>query len=113
VKDIERLRLQNAPVQTGWGSDVSAQMLRALKVKYVRLNPGASYRGLHNSLVNFLGNNTPKMLLCLNEDHVVSIAHDYANATDEPIACVLHSNVGLMHGLMGVYNARATSRLRP
>src|SRR5262245_54761602 len=45
------------------------------------------------------------MLLCLNEDHVVSIAHGYAKVTDKPMACVLHSNVGLMHGSMAIFNA--------
>jgi thiamine pyrophosphate-dependent acetolactate synthase large subunit-like protein len=45
------------------------------------------------------------MLLCLNEDHVVSIAHGYAKVLDEPMACALHSNVGLMHGSMAIFNA--------
>ena len=89
----------------GWGSDVAAQMLRAVGIKYLALNPGASYRGLHDSLVNYLGNRDPQMLLCLNEDHVVSIAHGYAKASDEMMGAVLHSNVGLMHGLMGIFNA--------
>lgn len=105
MKDMERPRLPNVPAEMGWGSDVSAQMLRSLGFRYVALNPGASYRGFHDSLVNYLGNEQPQMLLCLNEDHVVSIAHGYAKATDEPMACVLHSNVGLMHGLMGIFNA--------
>ena len=35
------------------------------------------------------------MMLCLHEDHSVAIAHGYAKATGEPMACVLHSNVGL------------------
>jgi thiamine pyrophosphate-dependent acetolactate synthase large subunit-like protein len=35
----------------------------------------------------------------------VAIAHGYAKATGEPMACVLHSNVGLMHGMMSLYNA--------
>ncbi|MBI2317650.1 MAG: hypothetical protein HYU75_11795, partial [Betaproteobacteria bacterium] len=26
-------------------------------------------------------------------------------ASDEPMACALHSNVGLMHGLMAIFNA--------
>lgn len=90
-----------------WKSDVVAELLRQSGVPFVTLNPGASYRGLHDSLVNYLGNKQPQMLLCLNEDHVVSIAHGYAKATDQPLACVLHSNVGLMHGLMGVFNAWA------
>ncbi|CAH1649629.1 conserved hypothetical protein [Hyphomicrobiales bacterium] len=94
-------------VPLAWKSDVVAQLLRELAIPYVTLNPGASYRGLHDSLVNYLGNEDPQMLLCLNEDHVVSMAHGYAKATDRPLACVLHSNVGLMHGLMGIFNAWA------
>jgi thiamine pyrophosphate-dependent acetolactate synthase large subunit-like protein len=88
-----------------WGSDVAAQMLRRFGIPYVSLNPGASYRGLHDSVVNHLGNDTPGMLLCLHEDHAVAIAHGYAKVTGEPMACFLHSNVGLMHGMMGLYNA--------
>jgi thiamine pyrophosphate-dependent acetolactate synthase large subunit-like protein len=88
-----------------WGSDVAAQMLRRLGIPYVSLNPGASYRGLHDSLVNHLGNEKPGILLCLHEDHSVAIAHGYAKATGEPMACVLHSNVGLLHGMMSLFNA--------
>ena len=67
-----------------WGSDVAAQMLRRLGIRYVSLNPGASYRGLHDSLVNHLGNERPGILLCLHEDHSVAIAHGYAKATGKP-----------------------------
>ncbi|MGF7159358.1 thiamine pyrophosphate-dependent acetolactate synthase large subunit-like protein [Rhodoligotrophos appendicifer] len=95
----------NAPAEIEWGSDIPAAMLRHVGIDYVALNPGASYRGLHDSLVNYLGNEAPKMLLCLHEDHVVSIAHGYAKATDRAMGAVLHSNVGLMHGLMGIFNA--------
>ena len=91
--------------QMEWVSDVSAEMLRKLGVKYVSLNPGASYRGFHDSLVNYLGNEEPQMLLCLHEDHAVSIAHGYSKVADEMMGAILHSNVGLMHGLMGVFNA--------
>jgi thiamine pyrophosphate-dependent acetolactate synthase large subunit-like protein len=94
-----------ADESVAWGSDVAAQMLRRLGIPFVSLNPGASYRGLHDSLVNHLGNQSPGMLLCLHEDHAVAIAHGYAKATGEPMACVLHSNVGLMHGMMSLYNA--------
>ena len=89
----------------GWGSDVAAEMLRRFGFPYVSLNPGASYRGLHDSIVNHLGNETPSMVMCLHEDHAVAIAHGYAKATGEPMACILHSNVGLMHGMMSLYNA--------
>jgi thiamine pyrophosphate-dependent acetolactate synthase large subunit-like protein len=91
--------------KVAWGSDIAAQMLRRFGIRYVSLNPGASYRGLHDSLINHLGNAQPGMLLCLHEDHAVAVAHGYAKASGEPMACVLHSNVGLMHGMMGLFNA--------
>src|SRR5262245_2122411 len=99
-------RIEGKPDEkVAWGSDIAAQMLRRLGVPYVSLNPGASYRGLHDSLVNHLGNERPGILLCLHEDHSVAIAHGYAKATGEPMACVLHSNVGLLHGMMSLFNA--------
>lgn len=88
-----------------WGSDVVAHMLRALDMPYVALNPGSSFRGLHDSLVNHLGNERPQMLLCLHEEHAVAIAHGYAKVTERPMAVILHANVGLMHGAMAIYNA--------
>jgi thiamine pyrophosphate-dependent acetolactate synthase large subunit-like protein len=94
-----------ADEKVAWGSDIAAQMLRRFGIPYVSLNPGASYRGLHDSLVNHLGNETPGIIVCLHEDHSVAIAHGYAKATGEPMACVLHSNVGLLHGMMGLFNA--------
>jgi hypothetical protein len=57
-----------------FGSDVAADTLRALDIPYIALNPGASFRGLHDSLVNRLGNERPTMLLCLHEEHAVAIA---------------------------------------
>ena len=105
MDNLERpVNVESSP-EPAWASDVAAAMLHATGIKYVSLNPGASYRGFHDSLVNFLGNRAPQLLLCLHEDHAVSIAHGYAKATDEPMACVLHSNVGLLHGLMGIFNA--------
>ena len=91
--------------KVAWGSDIAAQMLNRFGYKYISLNPGASYRGFHDSVVNHLGNENPSMVLCLHEDHSVAIAHGYAKAIDEPMACILHSNVGLLHGMMSLYNA--------
>jgi len=88
-----------------FGSDVVAEVLRALQIPYVALNPGASYRGLHDSLVNHLGNTTPQMLLCLHEEHAVAIAQGWAKVTGTPMAVVVHSNVGLFHATMAIFNA--------
>jgi thiamine pyrophosphate-dependent acetolactate synthase large subunit-like protein len=80
-------------------------MLRRMGIKYLSMNPGASYRGFHDSIVNYLGNKDPQMILCLHEDHAVHIAQGYAKATNEPMGCILHSNVGLMHGMMAIFNS--------
>ncbi|HUZ67414.1 MAG TPA: thiamine pyrophosphate-binding protein [Beijerinckiaceae bacterium] len=91
--------------QLGWASDAMAEMLRRLDVRYIALTPGASYRGLHDSLVNYLGNRDPQMMVCLHEEHAVGIAQGYAKVTERPMAVALHSNVGLMHATMAVFNA--------
>ena len=105
IRALERpanLTGTNAP---GFGSDVVADTLRALDIPYIALNPGASYRGLHDSIVNFLGNETPQMLLCLHEESAVAIAHGYAKVTGKAMAAAVHSNVGLFHATMAIFNA--------
>ena len=101
---IERPALANEPGDY-WGSDAVALMLREVGLPYVALNPGASYRGLHDSLVNLLGNRDPQMLLCLHEEHAVAIAHGYAKVTGRPMGAIVHSNVGLMHATMAIFDA--------
>jgi thiamine pyrophosphate-dependent acetolactate synthase large subunit-like protein len=88
-----------------FGSDVVAETLRALDIPYIALNPGASFRGLHDSLVNHLGNERPQMLVCLHEESAIAIAHGYAKVTGRAMAAAVHSNVGLFHATMGLFNA--------
>src|SRR3984957_10087828 len=92
----------NAP---GFGSDVIADALRSLDIPYIALTPGASYRGLHDSIVNYLGNSKPQMLLCLHEEAAVAIAHGYAKVIGKAMVTAVHSNVGLMHATMAMFNA--------
>src|SRR5262245_50300630 len=87
-----------------WGSDVLVDLLAHVGIEYVAINPGASLRGLHDSLVNDAPRG-PRLLLCLHEDAAVSIAHGYAKVTGAPMAVMLHANVGLLHGAMGIFNA--------
>lgn len=91
--------------EMGWGSDVVAELVRRLDIPYIAMVPGASYRGFQDSLVNYLGNREPQMLVCLHEEHCVAIAHGYAKVTDRPMAAAVHSNVGLMHATMAMFDA--------
>jgi len=88
-----------------WGSDPIALMLRELEIPYISLVPGATYRGLHDSIVNYLGNRMPQMVLSIHEENAIALAHGYAKVTDRMIAAAVHANVGLLRTPMAVYNA--------
>ena len=60
-----------------YGSDVIVDLLQAFGIEYVALNPGATYRGLHDSLVNY-GEGKPEIILCTHEKVAVNVAHGYA-----------------------------------
>ena len=86
-----------------YGSDVMVDLLRGLDIPYVTLNPGASFRGLHDSLVNQPG--APTMILCPHEKLAVQIAHGFAKASGRTMAAILHDTVGLLHGSLGIFSA--------
>ena len=84
--DLERPAGGIATGGPRYGSDVAAETLRALDIPFVALNPGSSYRGLHDSIVNHLGNDRPRMLVCLHEESAVALAHGWAKVTGRPMA---------------------------
>jgi len=89
-----------------WNSDVIVDLLHRYELPYAALNPGASYRGLHDSMVNY-GGNKPVMMLCQHEETAVQIAHGYAKASGKPMVAILHNLVGLLHANMAIYYAYA------
>lgn len=89
-------------VNDRYGSDVIAEILRALGLRYASMNPGASWRGLQNSLVE---DGSPELIMTLAENVAVAVAHGYAKAAGEPMAAILHDMVGLQSGSMGIFNA--------
>jgi benzoylformate decarboxylase/acetolactate synthase-1/2/3 large subunit len=88
---------------TRYGSDVIVDLLRGQGIRHVALNPGASFRGLHDSLV--FGAEAPEMILVPHEKLAVNVAHGYAKASGRPMAAILHDTVGLLHGALGVFHA--------
>ena len=77
----------------------------ALGIEYAAFNPGASFRGLHDSLVNYGGDQHPRTVLCTHEEISVALAHGYAKATGRPMVAALHDVVGLQHACMAIFNA--------
>ncbi|MEE9143447.1 MAG: thiamine pyrophosphate-binding protein, partial [Candidatus Binatia bacterium] len=88
-----------------YGSDVIVDLLKAFDIEYISFNPGATFRGLHDSLVNYSGNHMPEIISCTHEESAVAIAHGYGRAKGRPMVTVLHNVVGLQHGAMAIYNA--------
>jgi acetolactate synthase I/II/III large subunit len=88
-----------------YGSDLVVDLLRAVGVEHVALNPGATFRGLHDSLVNYAGPKGPELILTTHEEIAVGLAHGYAKAKGTPMAAVVHDIVGLQHASMAIFNA--------
>ena len=91
--------------EAAWGSDVVVDLLHAWDVPYLPMNPGSSFRGLHDSVVNHGGNVAPQLLLCLHEEIAVALAHGWSKATGRLGVAAVHDLVGLMHASMAVYDA--------
>lgn len=88
-----------------YGSDLIVDVLRGLGIEYAALNPGATFRGLHDSLVNYGRNLRPEMIQCCHEEIAVAVAHGYAKAAGRPMAAIVHNVVGLQHASMAIFNA--------
>ncbi|MGH2735695.1 MAG: thiamine pyrophosphate-binding protein [Actinomycetota bacterium] len=87
-----------------YGSDVVVDLLQGWGFPYVPLNPGSSFRGLHDSIVNY-GGDRPQIITCPHEKVAVGIAHGYAKASGRPLPVILHDLVGLLHGTLAIYYA--------
>lgn len=87
------------------GSDFMIDVLKALGFDYVAGNPAASYRSMHESLVNYGNNRKPEFITCMHEESSVAIAHGYYKAAGKPMAVFAHGTVGVQHASMAVYNA--------
>ncbi|HTD47423.1 MAG TPA: thiamine pyrophosphate-binding protein, partial [bacterium] len=88
-----------------YGSDLIVDVLGSLGIEYAALNPGATFRGIHDSIVNYGGNTRPELLQCCHEEVAVALAHGYAKAAGKPMAAILHNVVGLQHASMAIFNA--------
>jgi len=87
-----------------YGSDVIVDILKALGIEYVAINPGATFREIHDSIVNYGGNKNPEIILCLHEEIAVAMAHGYNIAASKRMAAIVHNLVGLLHATNAIYN---------
>src|SRR5438067_6039803 len=89
------------------GSDFMVDVLKSLNFEYAAANPGSSFEGLHESIINYGGNAKPELLTCCHEESSVAMAHGYAKISGKPMLALVHGNIGLQHASMAIYNAYA------
>ena len=87
------------------GSDFMVDVIKSLGFEYVCANPGSSFRGIHESIINYGGNKKPEFLTCCHEESSVAMAHGYFKVEGKPLAVLAHGTVGLQHAAMAIYNA--------
>jgi len=86
-------------------SDFMVDVIKSLDIEYVPCNPAQSFRGLHESLINYGGNKKPEFLTCTHEESSVAMAHGYFKIAGKPLLVLCHGTVGLQHAAMAIYNA--------
>lgn len=89
------------------GADFMVDVIKTLGFEYVCANPGSSFRGMHESFVNYGRNKMPELLTCCHEESSVAMAHGYAKIEGKPLMIMAHGTVGLQHASMAIYNAFA------
>src|SRR6516164_4195168 len=87
------------------GSDFMVDVIKTLDFEYLPANPASSFRGLHESLIDYGGNRKPEFLTCMHEESAVAMAHGYFKAAGKPLLTLCHGTVGLQHAAMAIYNA--------
>ncbi len=86
-------------------SDFMVDVIKSLDIDYVSSNPAQSFRGLHESLIDYGGNKKPEFLTCTHEESSVALAHGYFKIAGKPLLVLCHGTVGLQHAAMAIYNA--------
>ena len=89
------------------GSDFMVDVMKSLPVDYITTMPGSTFRGLHESIINYGNNKSPELLTCLHEEVAVGMGHGYAKVAGKPLAALVHGVVGVQHASMAIYNAWA------
>src|SRR5580693_8339408 len=87
------------------GSDFMVDVIKSLGIEYICSNPGSSFRGIHESIINYGGNKAPEFITCMHEESSVAMAHGYAKIEGKPLGVLAHGTVGLQHASMAIYNA--------
>src|SRR5262245_21944242 len=70
------------------GSDLIVDALKSVGIEFVMANPGSSFEGMQESVVNY-GQHDIEFITALHEESAVAAAHGSATAVGKPMATLL------------------------
>src|SRR5262245_2158149 len=96
---------RHLPVTTA--AELLLATLRPRGVDHLLANPGTDFAPLIEGLARRpeSGLPTPQAVIVAHELAAISMAHGHWLASGRPLAVMVHVNVGLANGLMGIINA--------
>jgi acetolactate synthase I/II/III large subunit len=91
------------------GGDYMVDVLRSLGIEYFAATPGNTFMGIHEAVINYgmLTQPNLRFITTMHEEASVAMSHGYSKIEGKPMACMMHTTVGLQHGAMAIYNAYA------
>ena len=87
------------------GSDFMVDVFKSLGFDYLFAMPGGSFGGLHESIINYGGNDKPEFITCMHEESSVAMNNGYAKIEGKPALVMAHGTVGLQHATINIYEA--------
>ncbi len=99
-RELAEARIKGVP-----GSDFMVDVIKTLGIKYCPANCASSYRGIHESIIDYGANKLPEFLTCMHEESAVAMGHGYFKIAGKPLMTLCHGTVGLQHATMAIYNA--------
>src|SRR5436305_4521664 len=62
----------SSPLGGRAGSDFMVDVIKATGIDYIYSNPASSFRGIHESIINYGGNTKPEFIECMPEQYSIA-----------------------------------------
>ena len=87
------------------GGDFMVDVLKTLDFEYIASNPGSSFRGIHESIINYGNNRRPSSSPAATKSRRSRWRRATSRSRASRWRCSCHGTVGMQHAAMAIYNA--------
>src|SRR3989442_11472292 len=85
------------------GSDFMVDVIKSLEIDYICANPGSSFRALHESIINYGGDQKPQFITSCHQETSVGIAPRYFKKKSETPRRLAPWALRFEHTPLGIY----------